>query len=295
MKQKDFGALLKALRRSGTDPSGKSWTRDSLGRALKLSSDQVGRLERGERKFLDLETMSLLADCFNLTGLEKKEFFYAATGITDAELFSSEEPTTQLENLLGIVENLRLPVMILDVYADIVAINGMMADLYMFTPELTGQLREEAGGFNLLYILYANKDHLEGILGQNLWREVTNIEVLLFRRSTLRYRNSAYYNKIFNELLKFKQFDIDWYTNHKLLRRYDLTYEAFQYNHSVFGPLHYIALETKVHTSAGELLFLQYSPADEVTAKTFSSLAEANGNRYLKVAPWPTKPGFRES
>lgn len=89
------------MRKNSLNEQGKAWNREALGQAVHLTEDQLGRLERGERKYIDKQTLTLLADSFNLTKKERKEFYYAALGLQDREIFNQEVPETQLKNLMG--------------------------------------------------------------------------------------------------------------------------------------------------------------------------------------------------
>jgi transcriptional regulator with XRE-family HTH domain len=74
MEPSEFGQLVKSLRKATNDPLGNRWTRESLGSYIHLSINQLGRLERGDRKYFDNQTLILLADAFKLTPIERKEF-----------------------------------------------------------------------------------------------------------------------------------------------------------------------------------------------------------------------------
>ncbi len=288
MKNEEFGQLLKTLRQNSLDPKGNRWTRETLSREIKLTEDQLGRLERGERKYLDNHTLHLLARSFNLTSLEKKEFFCAAAGMADDQLFAREKPEAQLQELLHEIKDIQIPSMVLDVYADIVALNTATLNLFLLTPDIIRYAGEIPAGYNLLHFIYSPQFGCREIFGSK-WSEVATIEVLLFRRSTLRYRHTAYFNYILNTLLKEKQFNIDWYTSHRYESHYELTYEHFKYKHPRFGFLSYLSTETVVNTKKGDLYLLLYNPTDDATKSVFSSLLDRNENKVYRISSWPEK------
>ncbi|MDW7738608.1 MAG: hypothetical protein SCJ97_00920 [Bacillota bacterium] len=292
MNLSEFGLLVKSLRESSMDPYGNRWTRESLSRAIHLSPNQLGRLERGDRKYLDNHILQLLADCFNLTALERKEFLSAAVGLADEELFNKEEPVLQLQKLMNTIENLQIPAFIIDVYTDIIASNHAMMNLFLITPEVFDYRKTLPAGDNLLNIIYSSEFGCREIFGPG-WRDVANIEILLFRRSTLRYRNTAYFQYLFKELLKEKQFDIDWYSSHRDLKHYDLTYELFDYCHPRYGQLKYIATETIINTRKGDLYSILYNPIDHATKEIFTGLISPEGNKVIPVGDWPEKKMHR--
>ncbi len=284
----EFGLLVKALRRNCKDENGKPMTRESLSEAIHLTPNQLGRLERGDRKYLDTQTLQLLAKALNLTNLEQREFFIAAIGQKDKHLFNHEKPEKQLNNLIHLMEKLQVPAFAMDPYGDIVAVNTTCLNLFLLTPELIDYYRSFPIAFNNMYYMYSSDLGYKDLVGP-IWKEAVAIEILLFRRSTLRYRHTDYFNYVFQELNKFEQFDIDWYTSHRKTKNYDLTYEFFEYDHPRYGPLSYIASETIVHTQKGELYLIIYNPADQVSSEVFRKLKSSDRNHTIKLACWPEK------
>lgn len=289
MNLNEFGLLVKALRHNSFDEFGNRLTRESLSERIHLTPHQLGRLERGDRKYLDSQTLQLLANSLSLTNLEKREFLHAAIGLANEESCDQGEPEIQLNNLIGVLENLQVPAYITDAFADMVAVNTANLVLHQITPEILSHVEKMPIGFNYMNYIYSPELNLKQILGESLWREAADMAMLLFRRSTLRYRHTEYYNFIMKELLKEKQFDIDWYSSHRLANQYDITYELMAYEHPCYGPLSYIATETVIDTVKGDLFLIIYNPADTETVSVFSKLLKENGNKAYRLAGWPEK------
>ncbi len=288
MNLNDFGLIVKALRKNSFDEEGNRWTRETLSRAVHLTEDQLGRLERGDRKYLDNQTLMLLADSFNLTSLERKEFFYAALGLKDEELFCQEDPEKQLSNIIKIMEQLLVPSFLTDVYKDIVAANKAILDLYQITPNKLERLKKNPACFNQLFLIYSFKSGLRDLISAH-WREAAMMTLLEFRRSSLRYRHTNYFNYLLKALLKEKDFELDWYSSHQGIDTPDSTYEHFEYEHSFFGAITYTATETTINTRNGELTLVLYNPANPDTAAVFEELMKFGGRKILKLAGWPGK------
>lgn len=288
MNNNDFGLLLQTLRKNSIDEKGNRWTRDSLSEAIHLTRSQLGRLERGDRKYLDSQVLQLLANAFKLTNLEKREFLQAAAGISNEQLYGHEQPENQLDQLLSLMNNLQVPAFILDVYADLVAANSSILALYRVTPDLISYANNIPAGMNFVNFVYSEELGLRNLLNSG-WREVADMAMLFFRRSTLRYRHTLYFSDLFKALLKEEQFDIDWYTSQRLDNHYDITYEQLNYLHPHYGALSYIATETVIKTSNGELFLIIYHPTNQETVKVFSDLHHEYGNNVLRLASWPDK------
>lgn len=288
MNNNDFGLLLQTLRKNSIDEKGNRWTRDSLSETIHLTRSQLGRLERGDRKYLDSQVLQLLADAFKLTNLERREFLQAAAGIADAQIYGHQQPENQLDQLLSLMNNLQVPAFILDVYADLVAVNSSILALYQITPDLIAYANKIPAGMNFVNFVYSEELGLKSLLNSG-WREVADMAMLFFRRSTLRYRHTLYFSHLFKTLLKEELFDIDWYTSQRLDDQCDATFEKLNYLHPKYGSLNYVATETVINTSNGELFLLIYNPTSKETVNVFSNLQSECGNSILRLAGWPDK------
>lgn len=283
-----FGLIVKALRKNGLNEQGKPWNRDVLGRAVHLTADQLGRLERGERKNIDRQTLTLLADAFKLTSHERKEFYYAALGLQDKEIFNQEEPETRLKNLVDHAEKLHLPALILDVYLDVIATNKALLNLYQIDPDLIEACRGKPAGYNQLSALYSSTPGLKKLMGP-AWKNASLSSILEFRRSSLRYRHTDYFSGLLNSLFKLKYFKKDWHISHQYNDYSNSVYKRFTYRHCIFGLLDYTISETRINTAAGELNLILHNPNDPGTLSTFGELTRFGGANVLKFAPWPEK------
>jgi len=284
----EFGLLVKALRNGCYDDHCNRLTRETLSKEIHLTPNQLGRLERGDRKYLDTQTLRLLARALKLTNLERREFFLAAIGQRDKYIFDQEEPENQLNDLIKLMEQLQVPAFTIDPYGDIVASNTSCMNLFLVTPEIIDYSRTIPLGFNHMYFMYSPDFGYKDLIGPS-FHKVVEIEILLFRRSTLRYRHTDYFNYIFKNLLKIKQFDVDWYASQRNSQHYDLTYELFEYDHPRYGRMSYIATETIVNTQKGDLYLIVYNSTNNETSLVFDKLKDSHKNHTLKLASWPNK------
>lgn len=288
MKLINFGELVKALRQNSLDEDGIYLSREKLSEIVHLSPHQLGRLERGSRKYLDSQTLGLLADAFKLTALERREFYIAALGLSDKYIqdhFNTEE---QFQGLLHLLDKTQNPAFIMDVYADMVAANSRLLKLLMITPDLLDYAKTIPAGFNVLNFIYSSESGFKAMIGPR-WKEYAVIELLLFRRSTLRFRHTAYFKHLLSTLLKEKEFDIDWYASHIKKEIYGLTYVHYEYVHPGYGPLSYLITETVVITNNDNLYLVIYNAMDNRTADVFSGLGEPEESYVQKMASWPEK------
>lgn len=288
MKAATFGQLVRELRKKTSDTNGDPWTRETLSKKIHLSIDQLGRLERGDRKYYDSQTLELLAKAFMLIPIERKEFYIAAAGITDDDYCYHLTPEEQLEELLEVTGNVITPAFLLDAYQDIVAINKSCLDLFMITEELISYAKKIPFGFNLLKYMYDPFFGLEDMFGP-LWQNIAMIQIHQFRRTSFRFQHHDYYKQLMNELNRGPKFDINWYASLRDPINKYLQYEAFNFTHPQYGPLNYVATEANTQTVYGELQLILYTPTDSPTAATFYQLVSSEPQNVIRLADWPVK------
>ena len=87
MEHRTFGQIVTALRMEQIDlVSGHSWSQHRLADETGLTVRIVGKIEGGEQARLDWEILEGLAQDFQLTSFERREFFAMASQVTDAGL-----------------------------------------------------------------------------------------------------------------------------------------------------------------------------------------------------------------
>src|SRR5581483_93373 len=86
----------------------------------------ISKLERGVKKHFEPDLLFRLANVLQLTTLERREFFLAASGF-DAQKI--------LKKMLDLMGQVRLPAFVIDVYGDVIAANNCI--LAFFKPPLS--------------------------------------------------------------------------------------------------------------------------------------------------------------
>lgn len=289
MNAAEFGQLIKALRQNSFDEGGEKLTRQKLSEAVKMTLQQLGRLERGEQKIIDAQNLSMLAKSLNLTNLEEREFLEVAANLSDKGAADSVSPEISLDEVLNILQQLHVPAYVTDVYCDVVAMNAISLALQGISANLQSYLGTLPIGYNCLYNIYFSQPHFMELLGENEWKESAYMAMLYFRRITLPYRHTAYFKYVLKELLKERQFAIDWYASHRTEDHYDNSYQLTSYDHPLYGPICYLITETIITTARGNLCLFIYNACDETTASVFRKLFKQSGARIHRLASWPHK------
>ncbi len=291
MNSREFGRLLAAFRKQNLNEYGKSWSREELSRYIHISPHQLGRLERGNRKYLDTETLQLLADAFNLTALERKELFFAAVGVSEDEIVGLEDSQarTEFENLISTLERIQAPAFIVDDYADLVAVNMSVMKLYRVNPDYLVRGGESYAIYNLLKFIYDESSGYKDAVGA-AWENMARRNMNFFRRISLRQRHKPYFNKLLSELRRIKKFDLHWHEISRIPSDVDSVYDIFNWHHPAYGPVHLVFTEASLPTRYGNLYLFTYSPLDIETAEVFLEIAREVGGAAFQFAPWPFKP-----
>lgn len=283
----EFGRLIKALRLNSYDESGAKLTRQKFSESVNLTPDQLGQLERGERKLLDYNTLQLLADSLNLTNLEQRELIKIYSKLSDEKPSETGIRETQYDDLMFILEKLNVPAYVADTYCDIVAINAVNITLQGITADTISYLGTLPFGYNILYSIYAPELGFKELLGAQKWLESAYTAMLFFRRSTLPYRHTGYFKDLLQELQKQEQFAIDWYASHREKDHTDLSYQVLVYEHPLYGSLSYFISETILNTKQGNHCLFIYNAMDNTTASVFQEIHRQSGSRVQRLAPWP--------
>lgn len=289
MNYKEFGRLIKALRLNSYDESGMKLTRQTLSESVKLTPEQLGRIERGNRKLLDYKTFHLLANSFNLTNLEKRELLIIYANLSDEKPPQPSNLKTQLDGIIAILEKLKIPAYVTDPYCDIVAINAVNITLQGITDDIIDYLGTLPAGYNILHSIYTPELGFKALLGEKAWIESAYMAMLFFRRSTIPYRHTEYFEDLLQELQRQEQFAIDWYASHREQKHIDLPYQFLTYDHPLYGPLSYLISESTINTAQGNNFLFIYNPMDDATASAFREIHRQSGSRAQKLAPWPDK------
>lgn len=287
MDKKEFGRLVAALRRYHIDESGSFWTQARLGEKTGLGEIIIGKIERGERANLDTNTLLRLASALNLTSMERKDFFTAAVGISGKQVASeAKQPGSDLADLVTEAEQIQLPVFISDVYGDIIVANSAIRCLLKVSDELIHQASILPIGFNMMHFIFAEEIEFSTMMGPN-WDMTARQNVLFFRRTTLCYRSTAYFNRIFTELQKHKSFRSYWYSSYFEEADIDSNSITYNYVHPDFGYVHYLGISSDIVTKHGNLYLNVYAPGNSNTSEVFAGIIKRVGTTARQFAPWP--------
>lgn len=290
MQRKEFGRLVAALRQE------LGWTQAQLAHKARLDLALVSQVERGVKSLLDAGLLVKLADAFQLTTLERKEFFFASTGIEARQIVRSpvrEVPAAEqsLHRMMDLVGKLRIPAFLLDAYTDVLAINFTAFTFFQIPLEMLAGAGAIPGGMNALRLVFGKDLAVHSHFLTN-WEYYALSTMRFFREASLCYRASPYFQylmKAFRDPLEYPLFERYWRMVSSVEQDRDGTYERFDYDHDVFGHLSYAVATTVCITPEGELYLNQYIPTDDTTWETFNRLAAQSGSGVIPGAPWPEK------
>ena len=297
MDKKEFGKLVRALREDHLDENLHTWTRERLsaetgqGGRQKLKVDVIGKIERGERQYLSPNELVSLADALKLTTMERQGFFDASTGINRYQIGRSQTPPESvLQKLLADIHDIRLPFFIVDAYANAIAMNNMLLVFLKLPQSVVENAYEHPIGFNILRIIFDPGMGYQELIGRKTWEEIATYNILLFRGNTILYRSTPYFKYLISQLRKMGNFRWRWEEIYWQEDDYTGGGLKYSFNHPDWGAVNFLAVESRVMTSAGSLTLVIYTPTDAKTGHVFEELAEITGNlEQQRLAAWPQK------
>ena len=295
MDRKEFGQLLATLRQD------LDWTQFQLAEYAGVDNAVVSQIERGVKKFFEPDLLFRLANTLQLTTLERREFFLAASGLDNKSIvrqpsvgISTDTNNVRklLERLVKTTGDILLPAFLMDVYGDVVAANKIILNFFRVPPSVLEMAASIPGGYNTVRINFG-RDLISRSNIVDHWDEYAINSMRSFRGISLRYRAKPYFKylmKVFRNPVEYPFFDRYWKLVSSTEEDKEATVDYFSYRHKEFGDLQYIASSTVSVTLYGELLMAYYLPCDDHTHQIFNKLKEQAGAGVTRLAPWPDKP-----
>ena len=297
MKRKEFGELVAALRLD------LGWTQSHLAEYADLDDAIVSQIERGVKRHFEPELLFRLANAFQLTTLERREFFLAASGLNQKEMVRQPSAATvtdvfdskkTLHKMIELTGQVRLPAFLWDVYGDVIAANHILLSFFKLPQEFVDQASQVPAGYNMCRFSYG-KDLIGRSLIIENWDQFAFNSMRAFRENSLRYRAQPYFKylmKLFRNQNEYPFFDRYWKMVSSIEHDKEINTDYYAYHHAEFGDITYISSSVVSITSFGELILVQYLPLDASTSQLFERLAQQTGPGIERFASWPEKPSY---
>ncbi len=295
MNRKEFGKLLSMLRQD------MDWTQFQLAEYAQLDEAVISQMERGVKKFFEPELLIKLANSFHLTTIERREFFLAANGITNGQIVRQPSAALRtdtinsekvLARMIQIIEHLNIPAFIMDVYADVLAINNSALTFFNPSFELVASASSLAGGFNTVRMMFGKELSMRSHITEN-WDQYAVGSMRFVRENSLRYRTTPYFQylmKFFQNPVEYPLFNRYWKQVSSFEQDRESNVDVFSYTHDEYGALRYATATTVSITPHGELFLNQYLALDEHTRNLFDEIFKKRGlGVSAPMAPWPEK------
>ena len=295
MDRKEFGRLIAMLRQD------MDWTQFQLSEYAEIDEAVISQIERGVKKYFEPALLFRLANSFHLTTIERREFFLAATGIAEGQIVrqpsaalrtDTSNSSKVLNKMINIIEHLSIPAFIMDVYADVLAINNVAFAFFNTPHEIVASAPFTIGGFNTVRMMFGKELYIRSHITEN-WDQYAIGSMQFVRENSLRYRAKPYFQylmKSFRNPMEFPLFDRYWKQVSSFEQDREANVDVFTYTHDEYGPLKYATATTVSITPHGELFLNQYLPLDAHTRTLFDNILKQSGMGVVApLAPWPEK------
>ena len=294
MKRKDFGELVAALRQD------LGWTQSHLAENADIEDAVVSQIERGVKKYFEPNLLFKLANAFQLTTIERREFLLAASGLDQKEMVRQPSAATQtdvfnvrktLNKMIELTGQVRLPAFLWDVYGDVIAANNILLGFFKLPPEFVEHASQIPGGYNVCRFSFGKHLVARNLIVEN-WEQFAVNSMRAFRENSLRYRAQPYFKYLMKEFRnqnEYPLFDRYWKMVSSIEQDKEINSDYYAFHHAEFGEFKYISSSFVSITSFGELILVQYLPLDRNTSQVFEQLAQTVGQGATTYAPWPVK------
>ena len=294
MNRKDFGELVSTLRQD------MGWTQYHLAEYSELDIAVISQIERGVKKYFEPELLFCLANAFQLSTLERKEFILAASGLEEKQIVRQPSAVVAtdvfdakkiLERMVRLTGEIRVPAVLIDVYSDVIAANRMMMAFYNVPASMLESAASIPGGYSTVRLNFG-RDLVGRTHVSDNWDSYAINSMRAFRANSLRYRATPYFKylmKAFRNPVEYPFFDRFWKLVSSTEQDKDVNVDQFSYYHTQFGHLKYVASTTTAITSFANLFLTQNLPLDEHTEEVFTQLKLKAGLGVVPFASWPEK------
>lgn len=298
MDRKQFGSLVAALRKEHIDEDGSRLTQTKLGEKIAKFDPQtalndivIGKIERGERAILEDNTLLNLADALELTIGERRAFFMLATGLDHLQIYPDKQGSEQiLDDTLTMLADIRQPALLLDRYLDVVAVNGLLLQLYQVSHIDLSGLAEQKGELNLLSFIFSKAfAGMREQMSPQMWHRFAVGNVIYFRRVTLPYRMTPYFKTLLARLRRNRDFRWFWEQVFYEEKKFFVGGESFQMGAGQNGRFRFLTAPLVTYTPFGNLEILTHIPRDVETAVFFHEMAQQVPSQAYQFASWLEK------
>ncbi len=289
MDHATFGKVVAALRKEQISVhSGQNWSQQDLATESGLTPRIVGRIERGEQARLDGDVLGALATAFNLTSLERREFFAITSEVADQEIVRKDLRDYEVFNeVWNLLNDLYAPAFLTDSFLDIVGVNRSLLSFHGISMQELQAFRSTPAGVNNLGMLFASDSPMKRVLGLG-WRSIAHANVQQWRVATLRYRHTSRFRQLFTALLEFKEFRMMWAAGNDAEHAIEdcSRLRSCVYKHGVHGAVAYTVFVNISLSASGELYLCTFVPQNSDTAILFHEMA-AHDNSAVRISQWP--------
>ena len=298
MDRKSFGKLVASLRKELFDEAGNRLTQANLAQKAATLNPQtplneiiIGKIERGERAILDDQTLLSLADALELLVGERREFFLAATGLDNPQIFPSPtEAEAILDPAKQMLADIQLPAFLVDTYLDVIAVNGPLIQLFDVSKTVLIEASRPSFNVNLLHFLFSDAfEQQRRVMRREQWDYLAMRSVMYFRRMTLPYRMTGYFEHLMQGLRRFRDFRWYWEQIFYEEQRYFVGGESYQMQLPLGERFSYLTAPLITLTPFGNLEINTFVPRNWETAVFFHHLAQKKLSATQQLSTWPYK------
>ena len=266
-----------------------------LAQRVNLPDSTIGKIERAEKAILDRATVMVLANSFQLTGLQRQEFFACAGLIVDEPQFA-REALRENEAIMDFYANVQSPAYVQNALFDLHSTNAYMSEVYGMDFRLMSRYLFDSIGPNILRVLFdpdSGFDAKKNWIGAQTWHEYASSLVYIFRIRSMNLIGTERYQKVLSCLMQWPEFRQIWQNTGS--PEYTLHFPI----PVIFHPegrarLQFVSMDaTLCHLPMMQWQMTCYIPADDATrtavAEAKKRLCVRQSEKELVAFNWTTR------
>jgi len=288
MNYKEFGKLIKVLRKEQVDPvAAKSWTQKMLADKLNVSLRTVEEVERGTKGNLNPQLLMGVAKVFKLTSMERIKLLGLATSMDESSMVAHTVSAEQMQQYVHtFVCGIQLPFVVYDPLYNMVLCNQPFLQFHGVTEGFLDHASTDPARFNILRFFFA-PDSPYLTIRKTIPEEHILSSLQYFRGLSFEHRHAAVYASLLSALHRYPGFSKYWEMIKHEERELFFRWQGEEFQHSILGAVSYIVTTTIVLAMPYNLYLSIYVPKSKATQQIFTELSFESHESIQHFAHFP--------
>lgn len=276
MNRLGFGKLVVRLRKEIHINN-----QELLAKKIAISRSTLAKIEGGKRGKIDSDTVLALANGLKLTGLERKEFFVAASLISNNRIAETGNFSQYYEEILETLGQILLPSFVINPYADLLAANRAFFRFFDMDQNILASTSPSLIKHSLIRVFFLS--NMKERMGENEFEIFLNKFIYSYKAISLRYRADKEFIDKFNAILKiYPEFEEAWTRVVGTTFKQKFDNVSFSYATNLNKKISIVTTSITSITPQGELILYSFAPTSNEAESYIRKIFKDGGNEVIK-------------